>query len=107
MTTSILNPCAGHLHGNDLQAVRDFALEAPYEWRKALEGLCDVAEEQKDVESLEADIGYLQEAGTDAVKEIRAALEEFYTTKFTAQDRTDFAKTLKKSLKDLELAVKP
>lgn len=46
MTTSVLmTHTRGYVSDNDLQVIRDFALEAPWEWRVALEGLVQAAVE--------------------------------------------------------------
>ncbi len=41
MTTSILSHLSQNLSGHDLQVLSDFALEAPYEWRKLLQALLE------------------------------------------------------------------
>lgn len=44
VTTSVLQTYTRDGIGDhDLQVIRDFALEAPYEWRLALEQLCELA----------------------------------------------------------------
>lgn len=44
VTTSILSPFASNLSRADLQTLKDFALEAPFEWRRTFEELIDLAE---------------------------------------------------------------
>lgn len=75
MTTSRLSPCIAELTGQDFQALRDFAIEAPWEWRQALQALCAAAEEQSDVEVVQTELDDTHAAVRDAVKEIKAAFE--------------------------------
>lgn len=55
MTTSTLMTYGGEFNEYDLQVLRDFALEAPFEWRKAFERLIAAAEEEAREEELEAE----------------------------------------------------
>lgn len=72
MTTSRLSTHAFELTSNDLQALRDYALEAPFEWRKALLALVEHAEEVP-VDVLEDLRGRLE----DAHEEIEAQKNMF------------------------------
>ena len=72
-----LSPCSSELHDNDIQAIRDFAIGLPWEWRRAIEALCNVAANRDVVDDLEdakTQIEDLQEAIKDAVEEIRGVL---------------------------------
>ena len=44
MTASILSHCSGELTRFDIQVLKDYALEAPWEWRKLFESLIELAE---------------------------------------------------------------
>ncbi len=50
MTSSILSYRGGTLTGQDIQVLKDFALSAPYEWRKVFEALIAVAEATQGIE---------------------------------------------------------
>ncbi len=114
MTTSQLSPCSSELTGSDLQALRDFALEAPYEWRVALEALVETAEFAQEDEDEQNDERYqlqtLREACQDAVKEVRTAVAAFLfkDRKFRmAVDETELNAAVEEALKDLEEAADP
>ena len=78
MTTSILSPIPD-LSDNDYQTLKDFAREAPYDWRKMLEALIERAQEVDDIEAdFEEDsqrLVELVEAVDDCLKELRLELE--------------------------------
>ena len=74
MTTSILSHMAGELRPNDLQTVRDFALEAPWEWRKALEALCDDSEALEAIGMTVDEVHELEEKGLK-VEELEGEVE--------------------------------
>ncbi len=86
-TTSILSHLAGELSGQDLQTISDFALDAPWEWRQALESLIDAARRADDledaeaeVEDLRAEIETLEEVVEASAKAIHSALDIYQTT---------------------------
>ncbi len=45
MTTSILSACAGDLTGYDIQVLKDYAINAPWEWRKLFDSVIAVVED--------------------------------------------------------------
>jgi len=106
MTTSILSHLSAELHPNDLQTLKDFALDAPWEWQQALRALVEIAEQAQDHEDAkdeaEGELANLREKAKDVIKEIKAEMETFYTTGFAAQDRIDFASAVNKSLDTLD-----
>jgi hypothetical protein len=61
MTTSVLTYQSGELNGFDAQVLRDFALEAPWNWKNALEQLVDVAEKVEDAVDRAEDAEYRAE----------------------------------------------
>jgi len=58
MTTSVLTYQSGELNGFDAQVLRDFALEAPWNWKNALEQLVDAAEKVEDAVDRAEDAEY-------------------------------------------------
>lgn len=44
MTTSVLSTHAHELTGHDIQCLRDFALEAPWEWKQLLTACADLVD---------------------------------------------------------------
>lgn len=85
MTTSILSPFAGDLTGYDLQVIKDFAIEAPWEWQRALRGLIERIEE------LENEVSGAEDQATSSETELRSlktAVEEAIK-----RVRTDFSNT--------------
>lgn len=56
MTTSILMNQGGPLNDHDLQVLRDYAIEAPWEWRKVFERLIAAADEEAREQDLEAQL---------------------------------------------------
>lgn len=119
MTTSVLSHLAGDLHGNDLQTLRDFALDAPWEWQRALNALIDQAEgaetdsgeheealddAAENLEKVEGQLKELRSAAEGTVEELRNEMQEFFTTKMDADDRTSFADAVNKALDTLEKA---
>ncbi len=75
MTSSILVPHAGKRNGYDLQVLKDFALSAPWEWRKALEALIEEVEGSRAaIQKAEDRTGVLQDAVDSLVKEFRLEL---------------------------------
>lgn len=76
MTTAVLSEYAGELTGNDLQALKDYALEAPWAWRKVFESLIEIAEDDgKKQAELEERLSILREAVSEAVDELREAVK--------------------------------
>lgn len=112
MTTSILSPLSNELRGIDLQTLRDFALEAPYEWRKAFESLIEAAENDRDVDEVKNDLTdelvVLREACADAAKEIRTEMKTFLDKKLrTHADVAELSRVVNSALEDLETAAEP
>lgn len=117
-TSSILSPCAGNLTGHEVQALRDFALEAPYEWRKLFEELADLVEaadgwDADDLKGMHEDTDEVVkqlEQYKDALEEVRQALVELKkaTDEKDANVRSvilavvDFEKTFEYLMADLK-----
>jgi predicted RNase H-like nuclease (RuvC/YqgF family) len=77
VTTTILSNYASELRGIDLQALRDFALEAPWEWRKVLEALTDLAESVGGLDGEDlAELGAENERLAKEAEELREKVEE-------------------------------
>jgi len=74
VTTTILSNHASELRGVDLQALRDFALEAPWEWRKVLEALTDLAEAADGLDA--EDLAELSAENDRLNKELKEKLEK-------------------------------
>ena len=108
MTTSVLSHCSGDLSGHDIQVLKDHAIEAPWEWRKALEALIEASQEADErvdkLDEAEARAEAVCTAAKDAIKEIREEMEAFFTTPMNAKDRTAFAAAVNKSLDELDAA---
>lgn len=85
MTTSILSHKSNELTGFDIQVLKDFAVDAPWEWRMALEALIEVhedfQEDIRDFEGTEEAIEELRENCKDAIKEIRTEVKAFLDKK--------------------------
>lgn len=71
MTTSLLNTHGRYLNDHDLQVLRDYALEAPFVWRMALEQLIQYAEEGKEADKYEAE----RDEARAKVRETRKTLD--------------------------------
>jgi predicted component of type VI protein secretion system len=72
MTTSKLLSHVGGLNGHDLTVLRDFALEAPWEWRRALDELLDAKETVSEVDALKEEL----EAAKEELEELRSTMKE-------------------------------
>jgi hypothetical protein len=64
----------GELNGYDLQVLRDYALEAPWEWRKTLERLIAAADEEAREEALEGQLVDWKTRALKAKEQITALL---------------------------------
>ena len=75
MTTSVLTTFVrgAELTGHDLQVIKDYASDAPWEWRCALEGLVERA--RHDPDELIARIDVLEAAAKGVVIGVRAQLQ--------------------------------
>lgn len=112
MTTSILSPCSANLNGHDIQTLRDFALSAPYEWRKALSALADLAAKadgEDDDLSAKEELKALREEVGDAVETLKASLAEMLkirnangSVKDIHEALDDYEKEVGSTLSDLE-----
>lgn len=80
MTTTIVSPCSGNLNDHDLQALRDYALEAPWEWRKLFDAIVETVESS--------------EAATEEAAESALAAEEKLAEAIA--DHTEEEETLKR-----------
>ena len=71
MTTSLLMTNTREpLCANDLQVIRDFALESPWNWRVALERLVEMAEDEAEREELELQVEGMKLDCADLAKEL-------------------------------------
>src|SRR6266571_5024209 len=78
MTTSILNThTRGCLTDFDLQVLRDYALEAPWEWRMVLEQLIEDAKTAERVEESEDTVIELRDALKDHSDELEKRVVAF------------------------------
>lgn len=80
MTTSILMTHTQSLNGFDLQVLRDYAVEAPWEWRIAFEQLLELATAGQEAESHLNDIDDLKDDANEArvhVKHCNASVQRF------------------------------
>lgn len=76
MTTSFLSAGAGELSGYDLQAIKDFALEAPWEWRKALTAMIEVVEDNgKELAKAQKKLSDLGVAVEEFIEETREEIK--------------------------------
>ncbi len=76
MTTSILSVHAGSLTGFDIQVLKDFALSAPYEWRRVFESLIALAEATEGLELKEIqDVVAQKEQLAEKVKILEESVE--------------------------------
>ncbi len=73
MTTSFISPVPGD---HNLQALRDFALEAPYEWRKTLEEVVELYEEQAEADDLAVRLDYVKDSARDLIKTLEQSLKD-------------------------------
>jgi chromatin segregation and condensation protein Rec8/ScpA/Scc1 (kleisin family) len=73
-TTSVLMTHGRYFNNHDLQVLRDYALEAPWEWRMLFEQLADAAEDAEDVEDAE---------------ELQAKVEAYEAQLKSAKERLD------------------
>lgn len=93
MTTSVLmTHTPGELYWHDLQSLKDFALDAPFEWRMAFEQLISKAQVADRVEELEAKIQELQAvvSKASATLEVQlSALDHVLTENDGALSRDD------------------
>ncbi len=76
MTTSVLSARADNLSGHDLQVLRDYALNAPWEWRKALDALVEVAAsasfaESVDHKKLKDKVAVMQKSADKSIRRIQ------------------------------------
>lgn len=72
MTTSTLKTFTpGGLYGSDVQALKDFALEAPVEWRHAFEELLDVYEKVEKLTQEAEDAKATEHLTAEALKELQ------------------------------------
>jgi esterase/lipase len=75
MTTSVLMSHTRGLTDFDLQVVRDYALEAPWAWRLALEELVECAEQSDKVEDEAQEARAKEQETQEAHKELQAAVK--------------------------------
>lgn len=106
MTTSVLVAQAGELLPYDIQVLKDYALDAPWEWRKAFEALIERAEEADTLEAeFEKDVEQLKNvtsAAEDLIKEFRSEL-----TTHKGKLPEGLEESLTESLDALEKALEP
>lgn len=117
MTTSVLLTSTPHtLNDNDLQTLRDYALEAPWEWRMAFEQLLELAELGFEVEDHIAQIENYEEAFDDAKKTIEQATtdvrrfveqieDKAHSNRLTKGDVDDLCSSIREQLNILTGAI--
>ena len=99
MTTSLLMTNTREpLCANDLQVIRDFALESPWEWRVALESLVETAEREAGVEELELQVEGMKLDCADLAKELEDKVQGLRKT-------YDSGVISNEDLKDFETAI--
>lgn len=96
MTSSTLLTHGKYLNDHDLQVLRDYALEAPFEWRMALEQLIEAAHRDRDVEKFEADNENLRIIMKDSAREIEEAIVDFTQTIANAKTNEDVQRGIEK-----------
>lgn len=109
MTISQLSPLSAELLPQDLDTLRDYALEAPWEWQQALFALIEAYEEHDEVatelEKAEEALEDLRDAAKDAIKEIRTEIDDLIKMKIRTEGSFKaFEKVVLKTLDDLEKA---
>ncbi len=118
MTTTIVSPLSGELNGHDVQALRDFALEAPYEWRQLLTACADLVEDgvdnapladaEEENEDLKDALENYRETAELTIGRIRTELKAFCDKKLrTNADVTDLRRVIEDELTDIEIALEP
>lgn len=80
MTTTQLSPVAHHFTWHDVQALRDFAVEAPYAWRKILTELADIADGARKDGSFEDKYGSLRDFVKQEAVEMRVTVAKLDVT---------------------------
>lgn len=103
MTTAFLNPVPGD---HNLQALRDFALEAPFEWRKEFEELIELREDAVEIEEVEERLDAVKDAARDAIKSLEQSVLDFRKalgelTPAVGDALDDHEKEVAQALKDL------
>lgn len=76
MTTSILNTFTREFSEYDLQVLKDFALEAPYEWRLMFEQLIECANDSRSAQKVEDELNALKDSANKARTRLQVACEE-------------------------------
>ncbi len=74
MTTSVLSYQYGELNDYDLQVLRDFALEAPWNWRQMFNALLHIVDQDKDYEAELAALKGIRDDAVDAIADIKVGL---------------------------------
>jgi len=108
MTTSILSHLSGDLRGVDIQTLKDYALEAPYEWRKLFESIIDILEavDGMDIDDIremsqeKADLEEELEELKESTKEAAESLERLKVASLVA------VKQVKAQVTKLQLSVR-
>ncbi len=111
MTTAVLSHRCDNLSPFDLQVLKDFALEAPWEWRKAFEALIEIAEAANGRSPEEIDkLAAAEDEATKKLEAMQTVAELFlrdtrallYETKLPTGFGTRMAQSLDQLEKDLE-----
>lgn len=110
MTFPLTTHTRGYLSDHDLDVLRDYALEAPWEWRMALEELVDAAKQHYDSADLLERIDELQDSSTRSIETVRVALESFHKKfqagKMKVGDIDEMTAGIRASLTGLENVIK-
>jgi hypothetical protein len=115
VTTSVLTTFTRDgLNDHDLQVIRDYALEAPWEWRMALEALVEDGEqyldEVREHEKLVKEYDTLQDSVKSHIEYLTKCLATF-TTELAAADTTGKMRAafavFKEDVNDTLMALQP
>lgn len=106
MTTSILVQHTDELNGYDLQVIRDFALEAPWEWRRALSAMADAYESFDELKEAKAALEQLleeNEGRATELKQLLVGLRETYDGGVISDaDLTEFEADVRRIILELQ-----
>ncbi len=76
MTTSKLNTFTREFSDFDLQVLKDFALEAPYEWRLMFDQLIECADDSRKIDKVQEELDALKDSANKARMRLQTACEE-------------------------------
>jgi exonuclease V gamma subunit len=100
MTTSLLMYHGGELSDFDLHVLSDYAIEAPWEWRKALERLIEAARREGDEEELEAQLDDWKGRALEAREKLIDLLEKMPDV-VTGKERVEIDRAVLERLEEV------